>query len=582
MRFLKSNIFKIILLTLLLALSLVLNHNADFWTAKSYEYYQLYIVLTGAIILFFKSKERLQLGKVDIVVISLLLFLAISRGLHLGSLNEIHIINTISLVIYYTALKTIRLKKEEITTYHQFVIGIGVFLCGYCMLELYDIMERTNLYWRMKGNFPNPGPLGGFIAVILSLVFYEVAQKCVQKEWIKLTVCLIVAALMTFVLIKSESRAAMLSAVIAVAILVSYYGFKKWKFFKYALLFLLPLFIFIFLSKGTDSVNGRLLIWKISLLSFLDHPLTGVGYNFFSVEYLNFQADYFSKGGTKNEILLAGANTQAFNEFLKFIIENGILGVILIVACVFWILKSKNTTPTSEKQNFPLASLAFYGAIIVFASFSFPLQFLPFQLLLINQIALQEYPPLRCSFSVNINFGKLLFGVVGCFLLFISNYQHKGFRVWKNGSELQFSNPDSTKILYNYSYQRLQNEGGFLMHYGFFIEDKNTSKALALFEKAKQLTNTSTLYIKTAQLNEQLGNYKSTEESLLKLHFITPHLFKPQEELLDFYTRRSNTSKAKLYATKIMETPIKIPSQEVLRIKLKAKNILKQTLIINI
>lgn len=293
MLFQKTNIFKIILLALLLALSLIFNHNVDFWIGKEYEYYQLFFLLVFSTILFFTSKERLQLGKVDVVVISLLLFLAISRSLHLGSFNEIHIINTFSLVFYYIALKTIRLKKEEITTYHQFVIGIGVLLCGYCMLELYDIMERTNLYWRMKGNFPNPGPLGGFIAVILSLVFYEVTQKCVQKEWVKLTIGLIVAALMTFILIKSESRAAMLSVVIATTILASYYGFKKWKYFKYTLFSLLPIFIFIIFSKGTDSISGRLLIWKISLLSFLDHPFIGVGYNFFGVEYLNFQANYF-------------------------------------------------------------------------------------------------------------------------------------------------------------------------------------------------------------------------------------------------------------------------------------------------
>jgi tetratricopeptide (TPR) repeat protein len=126
----------------------------------------------------------------------------------------------------------------------------------------------------------------------------------------------------------------------------------------------------------------------------------------------------------------------------------------------------------------------------------------------------------------------------------------------------------------------LKNEGVFLLHYGVFMEDKNAKTALALFEKAKQLINSPTLYIKTAQLNEQLGYYKSAEENLLKLHYICPHLFKPQEELLDFYIRRSNLLKAKYYAIKILETPIKIPSPEVVRIKQKAK-IFITTLITN-
>jgi O-antigen polymerase len=565
-------------LALLLSLSLIFNCNTDFWIGKEYEYYRLFFILIFSAFVFFTSKEQLRLGKVDVFVIFLLLFLVISRSIHLDSLNEIHVINTISLVIYYIALKTVRLKKEEITVYYQFVISIGVFLCGYCMLELYDVIEPTNLYWRMIGNFPNPGPLGGFIAIILSLVFYEFLQKSIQEKWLKLAVYVPIVALMTFVLIKSESRAAMLSVIISITVLVSYYGFKKWKYFKYTLFSLLPIFIFIGLSKGTDSISGRLLIWKISLLSFLDHPFTGIGYNFFGVEYINFQADYFSKAGTKEEVLLAGANMQAFNEFLKFILENGLVGIILIVGSVFWVSKSKDMVPNSNnKQNLPLASIAFYSTIIVFASFSFPLQFWPFKLLLLNQIALQEYPTLSQKFRINKNFGKLLLGVVSCFLLFISNYQYKAFRAWKDGSELQFSNPDSAKILYSCAYQRLQNDGGFVMGYAFFMEDKNTNTALDLLEKAKRLINTPTLYAKTAQLNEQLGNYKSAEENLLKLHFISPHLFKPQEQLLDFYTRRSMAAKAKYYATKILETPIKVPSSEVLRIKQKAKIFLKQT-----
>lgn len=348
MNFLKTNVFKTMLLALFLSLSLIFNHNADFWIGKEYEYYQLFLTVSFSTLFFLLSKEQLQLGKVDITVIFLLLLLAISRSLHIGSYNEIHVINTFALILYYVSLKTIRLKKEEITTYYQFNITVGALLCIYCFLELSDVIEPTNFYWRMTGNFPNPGPLGGFIAAILSLVFYELLQKSILKKWVKLVAHVIVAAIMIFVLIKSASRAAMLSVVIAITILASYYGFKKWKYFKYTLFFLLPIFIFIGLSKSTDSISGRLLIWKISLLSFLEHPLVGVGYDFFGVEYLNFQADYFSKGGTNDEILLAGANEQAFNEFLKFVIENGIWGIIIIIVAIFWILKLKPIIPISD------------------------------------------------------------------------------------------------------------------------------------------------------------------------------------------------------------------------------------------
>jgi O-antigen polymerase len=577
MNLLKKNLFKIMLLALFLSLSLIFNHNADFWIGKEYEYYQLFFTVSFSTIFFLISKEQLRLGKVDIAVISILLFLAISRSLRLGSLNEIHVINTISLVIYYISLKTIRLKKEETTTYYQFVIGIGVFLCAYCMLELYDVIEPTNFYWRMTGNFPNPGPLGGFIAVILSLVFYELLQKDIIKKPGKILLYSLVAIIILFVLIKSASRAAMLSTVIAITVIASYYGFKKWNHFKYTLLSLLPIFIFIGLSKGTDSISGRLLIWKISLLSFLDHPLAGIGYGFFGVEYLNFQADYFSKGGTTKEILLAAVNEQAFNEFLKFVVENGIWGIILIIVALFWILKSKPIILISNQQNFPLASIAFYSSFAVFACFSFPLQFLAFKLLLLNQIGLQNYPPLTLNFKTNKNFQKIFLTTAACLLIFTITSHHKAFKAWKEASELQFSNPDSTKTLYKNAYQELQNDAAFLVRYGNFNEDKSNKTSLELFEKAKLLANIPSLYSKTAKLYEKQHDYKNAETNLLKLHYINPHLFKPQEALLDFYTHRSNALKAKYYATKILETPIKIPGQEVFRIKQKAKIFLKQT-----
>ena len=119
-------------------------------------------------------------------------------------------------------------------------------------------------------------------------------------------------------------------------------------------------------------------------------------------------------------------------------------------------------------------------------------------------------------------------------MLFMGNYQYKGFRAWKNGSELQFSNPDATKILYDYTYERLQNEGSFLLHYGLFMEDKNKNKALMLFEKAKHLINVPVLYAKTAQLNEQISNYKNAEENFLnRLTEPPPEAMTQLEALMD-------------------------------------------------
>ena len=74
---------------------------------------------------------------------------------------------------------------------------------------------------------------------------------------------------------------------------------------------------------------------------------------------------------------------------------------------------------------------------------------------------------------------------------------------------------------------------------------------------------------------EILGQYKNAEKMYLMSHYITPVLFKPQESILDFYIRNNNEVNAKQWAHKILNSKIKIESNEVLRIRTKAENYLK-------
>lgn len=573
MNVLKLNFLKISLLAIALSLSLIYNYNFDFWIQKGYEYYQLFLVIVISALIFAFSNKTLELGKVDVVVISILLFLLLSRSVKITSFNEIHVLNSASLILYYLSVKTIHLKKEEFKTYHHFVIMVGFLLAIYSLLQLSGKIPSSNSFWHMLGNFPNPAPLGGFIATILSLVFFELVQKEILKNHLKLITYISVALTLCIVLIKSASRAAMLALVVTLFVLFLFKGILHRKKLKYISFLVVPILCFIFFYKGSDSIYGRLLIWKISFLSFFENPFTGIGYGFFGVEYPNFQSHYFMSGrGSTQEILLAGSTEQTFNEFLKFVIENGILGIVLILACLFWLLKSNETFSVYISKNSSLASLCLYCTILVFAQLSFPLQFLPFKLLLLNQIGLQKYSNIFPNFTIKPNFQKILLCLAFCLMFFACNYQYKGFKALKEASELQFSDPNLSKNLYMYASKRLGHEAAFLIHYANVLEEENPKTALLYYEKAKQLASITGLYKKTAQINESLGNYKQAETDYLRIHFVSPHLFLPLEYLLDFYNRRGNKKKSNYYAKKILKTIIKIPSAEVVRIKQKAKN----------
>lgn len=568
----KTNYIKLFLLTSALFLSLVYNYNADFWIQKEFEYYRLFFVLVTSALLFIICSKSVKLGKIDILVVSVLILVFLSRGFRLGSFDDIYILNTISLLIYYLSIKTISLDKEEIVYYYNCVIGVGLLLSFYSLLQFYGYVDSRNYYWKMLGGFSNPAPLGGFIALVLTLVLYQLFQKETIQKYSRLLLYVLITLFLLFVLIKSASRAAMLSVLVAFFILLLAKGIIKLKKLRYVL-FIIPVFLcLIIFHKGMDSVYGRLLIWKITFLSFLNNPITGIGYGFFGVNYLDFQSEYFMNGGTDREILLAGFTEQTFNESLKFLVENGLIGVLLIILGLFWILKSNKDSWMCMK-NSSLASLSLFSAMFIFSQLSFPLQFLSFKLLFLNQIGLQKYSPVVfVNFDIKNRLQKLLFCLVSAIILFLVNYKYEGFRFWKEASESQFSNPESSRNLYNYAALRLGNDAGFLINYANSLEETNPKVALAYYENAKLFSGDSRLYKKTANLNEKLGNYKSAENDYLRIHYVSPHLFVPLEQLLDFYNRKHDAKNSAYYAKKILETTIKIPSQEVMRIKQKARN----------
>lgn len=570
----KSNTFKIVLLALLIALSLVFNQNGNLWISIENKYFQLFYLLLFSALLFLVSKIQIKLNKVDVIIILLLLLSTVTRVLHLGDLNEIEVITTLALIVYYLALKTIDLTYADKQNYDTLIIIVGLMLSMYCILEYYYILMPTSINWRMTGNFTNPGPLGGFLSILLPLGILKLLNTTIRKNKIKTACYIFISIAIAFVIVLSASRAAMLSVVFVLVMLFCIYGVKKWSYFKHVLWSLVPIVSVIVFSKGVNSISGRLLIWKISILSFWDNRLVGVGYNFFRVNYPNFQADYFSQGGTEKEILLAGANKLAFNEFLKFIIENGLLGIMLLSIGIIWLVYKKEERKIMALKHVSMESLVIFCSFLFFAFFSYPLLFLPFKLVLINQIALRNS---KSSTLYGIKLNKISLKVLGCFFvcsfLLIGIYQYKGLCAWKRGAELAFKSPNATEKYYKYALQRLRNNGLFLFYYGNFVEDRDINNALKFYEKAKTQYNSPLLYLKLALLNEKLGNIKETERNLLKRHFMNPHLFKPLEDLLDFYIRQDNAINVKLYINKIIHLPIKVENKVVLRIKQKAKNL---------
>ncbi len=260
----------------------------------------------------------------------------------------------------------------------KFLISVAaifsIYESGLGLLQIIGVRASSHSNFIMTGSFDNPGPYGGFIAIMLAILGANVLlNRNVDKWYEKVLVVLsmISCALCIIVLPASMSRAAWLALGVAALVL----GLKelnladwirkhkRWAIIASVLVLMVITGVF-FIKK--DSAIGRLHIWNIELRAIADKPLTGYGKGSVLGVYGETQAEYFAEKD-RSEIIkkVAGCPEYAFNEYLKIGIEYGIpimlAVIVMLIVLINLLLKVRS----------PFA----YGLIVfsVFAFFSYPL-----------------------------------------------------------------------------------------------------------------------------------------------------------------------------------------------------------------
>lgn len=79
------------------------------------------------------------------------------------------------------------------------------------------------------------------------------------------------------------------------------------------------------------SADVRLLIGTVGVEMFAEAPLCGHGIGSFAKEYMEYQAGYFERYPDSVYASLSDNNTQAFNELLTVLCEQGVIGGMLVL-----------------------------------------------------------------------------------------------------------------------------------------------------------------------------------------------------------------------------------------------------------
>lgn len=339
------------------------------------------------------------------------------------------------------------------------------------------------------------------------------------------------------------------------------------------LLAAIPVFIsvsslFYLLKPG--SSQGRMLVYKAGYSLLKKHWLGGIGPRQFKVKYLQAQALYFSQNNINSkEALLADNTVYAFNDLYQFLLENGIIGLsVLIFLMAVFVQRIKNTVTIKENSSYFSAASASLICIFTCSLFSYPLQVFPVILQVVFCTALiNSYPEIKhtiLKFSPakqNVLYmARLCFGIVSVlYFLLLLKYKigcNGAFESKRKGNRLEAS----------FKYRQLSysfiTDGTVLYQYARELYYCNKpEEARKYLTAAKKLYSSNEVYKLSASIEYDLHNYIQAENDYKTAVYMVPNRMMSRKVLMDFYIERKDTLNALRWAKSILEMPVKVPSE---------------------
>lgn len=243
------------------------------------------------------------------------------------------------------------------------------------MMQFCGFVESNHLLFSATGTFRNPGPLGGFLAVGVT-VFAGLAVRSKESKAISM-IFAAALCLVAVMLAMADSRAGWLAVIAGTVFVFWPQIFRLWQrcrvYVKASIVIIaLCLFSVIYVHKA-QSAAGRLLIWRVTSDMIADSPVTGHGSGSFAEKYMYYQAGYFKNHPNSSFANRAGVVDRSFNDLLRAWSEGGIVAVAIICFIAYNI-----DWKASGKQRIVNAAII---SVAAFAMFSYPSYIIHFQLL---------------------------------------------------------------------------------------------------------------------------------------------------------------------------------------------------------
>lgn len=456
-------------------------------------------------------------------------------------------------------------------------ISLGIILAGWGIGQYIGWIPRINNSFAVTGPFDNPAGISVSLAVLFPFSLYS----CIYLSLKYRVFSILTSCILLIVIILSQARAAVFASIVILIVC-----FIRWlKTYKnirlsgihYLLSSIICLFILIglfFVKK--DSATGRLLIWYNSTQLLKKKPSLGLGENGFTANYMTEQARYFAKHTDNKSVMLADNVRHPFNEFLKELVNFGIIGFVLIAFLIVFPLYHTRKNNTSEMFSVQLSLMA----AGICAIFSYPLDypFIRFVVIILLSFVSASMEN-KNTIGVNTIYINLMLAICSLFILTSTVYQYYCQRKWMIIAHKSLAGQTAGMLSeYNKLYRNtyLGENGLFLYNYGAelnYIGKYGDSNEILL--SCMKYMNDYDVQMLLGDNYEQLKHFRNAEKHYKLAHQMIPSKFMPLYILVKLFGKTNQKEQEYQLALEIVGKEIKIPSLQITQIKNEMNEIIQ-------
>lgn len=461
--------------------------------------------------------------------------------------------------------------------------------------QLYNYFPVKHSLFKTTGSFFNPGPYGGFIALMFPLVLHYWLVYRHKNRFI--SYLLLFAGIICLIVFPATlSRTAWIAAITGSMVvllsnkrfIVKLHLFRR-RYRRECIIGTIILSLFLAVAVygiyhlKKDSADGRLFMWKITALAIQESPVKGTGMGGFPAAYAKAQMEYFKNGNSSGtEKLVAGSPEYAFNEYLQLFVEQGLFGFILFLLLSCLIIKS-------GIQNNQGGAAGSFVTLSVFAFASYPYQLWQFPVVWVllgtvctagsisKNIPVYQYGWRKASFLI------LLLGVLCSASVLCASRQKVFFQAKKEWKKLQpFYNMKAYESMtddYGALYPLLNYEPKFVFEYGMILNAAGQHEnADSVFTRGLERSCDPMFYNVKGRNYREMGEHHKAEDCYIYSTWLLPERIYPYYLLTKLYADSVNYQPEKMRqaATAVLEKEPKVHSLAIREMRDEVRKRLKE------